>query len=95
MPRMEPDTAEELFVVFLAETPEPDAVLDSPSARMLAPGLYLVRSRQSQSQLYHQVKRRMQPQRLFVARLQGDPKFKGMEEGALKWVRANGSGREK
>jgi hypothetical protein len=33
------------------------------------------------------VKRAAQPEVLFVGRLDGNPKFKGMTEGALKWLR--------
>lgn len=78
---------DDLFVVYLDVTSDPDATLESPSTRKLAPGLYLVRSNETRSKLYHQIKCSLRPEALFVARLDGDPKFKGMEAGALKWLR--------
>ncbi|TCD15308.1 hypothetical protein [Oricola cellulosilytica] len=61
---------------------------EGPDIFCLAENLYLVRSAETLSSLYHAVKRRTQPGKLLVARLAGPPKFKGMAEGALKWVRA-------
>lgn len=59
-----------------------------PALVALAPGLFLAESAQTRSQLYHALKRRFRPGRLLVAALDGDPKFKGMQSGALKWLRA-------
>ena len=59
-----------------------------PAVRRLDDGLYLVRTGRSRSELYHDVKRRTRPRKLLVAPLAAAPKFKGMAEGALKWVRA-------
>jgi hypothetical protein len=56
----------------------------------LAPGLFLVRSARTRSQLYHALKRRFAPDRLLVAPLSAAPKFKGMAPGALAWLRARG-----
>lgn len=73
----------------VARHPDP-----SPDLVELAPGLYLTRSSRSRSQVYHALKRRFEPRRLLVAPLAGDPKFKGMQPGALAWLRARrGDGR--
>src|SRR5690606_8832283 len=50
----------------------------SPDLLELAPGLYLTESTRTRSQVYHAIKRRLQPRRLLVAPLADDPKFKGM-----------------
>lgn len=52
----------------------------------LEPGMYLVRTEQSRSQLYHAIKRRVSPGVLLVAPLSDLPKFKGMGAGATKAV---------
>ena len=69
--------------VDVATHPDP-----SPDLFELAPGLYLTESTRSRSQVYHAIKWRLQPARLLVAPLAGDPKFKGMRPGALSWLRA-------
>jgi len=79
---------ETLYLVWYDAPAGQAAVADSPATRKLAEGLYLVRSGHSRSELYHEVKRRTLPQRLLVAPLSGEPKFKGMAGGALKWLRA-------
>lgn len=80
---------ETLYVVWLApERADGDAVASGPSVRRLDDGLYLVRSDRTRSQLYHDVKRRTSPEKLLVAPLSDEPKFKGMAAGALKWLRA-------
>lgn len=74
-----------LYLVYL------DGDLDTigdPSLVPLAPGLYLAESTQPRSRLYHAIKRRHAPRRLLVAPLADDPKFKGMQPGALSWLRA-------
>lgn len=55
---------------------------------VLDAGLYLVRSRQTQSELYHAVKRRLNPARLLVAPLSDLPKFKGMRPGSTALARS-------
>jgi len=77
-----------LYVVRVVGGSRPDAVPHKTESAALSDGLFLVRTSATQSQLYHAVKRRAQPDALFVARLDGAPKFKGMADGALKWVRA-------
>jgi len=55
----------------------------------LAPGLILVDSALGLSPLYHRIKWALPPgSALFVAPLAAAPKFKGMERGALSWLRA-------
>jgi hypothetical protein len=76
-----------LYVVRVEGGSRTDAVPDKTESMTLSDGLFLVRTSATQSQLYHAVKRRTQPDALFVARLDGAPKFKGMADGALKWVR--------
>jgi len=49
--------------------------------------LFLVRSDQTQSQLYHSIKRKLDPKRLFVGVLADTPKFKGVPDDALRWLR--------
>lgn len=61
---------------------------DDPSVRRLGDGLFLVRSERTRSQLYHDVKRRTRPRKLLVAPLADAPKFMGLADGALKWLRA-------
>ena len=50
-------------------------------------GLYLVRTQQTRSELYHSVKRRLSPAKLLVAPLAALPKFKGMKPGATTHAR--------
>ena len=64
-----------------------EARLEGLDACRLGPGLYLIRAEQTQSELYHRIKRAVSPDSLLVGRLADDPKFKGMEAGALKWLR--------
>jgi hypothetical protein len=50
-------------------------------------GLYLIQTDQTWSQLYHAIKRRLDPERLMVAPLSDLPKFKGMNAGATTAAR--------
>jgi hypothetical protein len=55
----------------------------------LRDGLYLVETNETRSKAYHRIKRYLAPDAaLLMAPLADAPKFKGMEPGALKWVRA-------
>jgi len=81
------DGTPRLYLVYLDADAPPRA---APELAELAPGLYLVRSARSRSQVYHALKRRFAPRRLLVAPLDGDPKFKGMRPGALAWLCATG-----
>lgn len=85
---MQRDTPCELYVVLLEGSASLEEMELIPDCQRMAEGLYLIRSPHPQSRLYHGLKRRMKPEGLFVARVKGPPKFKGMEAGALKWLRA-------
>lgn len=81
---------EQLFLVWHDRRQDDDGEVagqGDPNVRRLADGLSLVRTDRTRSQLYHDVKRRTRPEKLLVAPLADDPKFMGMEEGALKWLR--------
>lgn len=84
------DPAPTLYLVYLdvtvADHPDP-----APDLVLLAPGLYLTESTRTRSQVYHGIKRRFAPKRLLVAPLADDPKFKGMQTGALAWLRRRGA----
>ena len=59
----------------------------------LRPGLILVDSELELSPLYHRIKWALAPGTpLLVAPLAALPKFRSMDRGALKWVRARTSG---
>jgi len=64
------------YVVRVEGGSRPDAIPDKTESIGLSEGLFLVHTTATQSQLYHAVKRRAQPDGLFVARLDGAPKFK-------------------
>lgn len=76
MPKNDDDMS--LYVVRVEGGSRPDAVHDKTESMTLSDGLFLVLTSATQSQLYHAVKRRAQPEAPFVARLDGSPKFKGM-----------------
>lgn len=75
-----------LYVPPAAEVPTP---LDlHGDGYRLHDGLYLIRSPLSQSKLYHRIKWQLAKDTpLAVATLDQPPKFKGMEVGALAWLR--------
>lgn len=82
--------AEERIPQFVAYLDEPEEALDPDEyhdAIELGDGVYLFRSDQTLSKLYHAIKHHARPKGLFVGKLDGEPKFKGMATGALKWVR--------
>ena len=63
-------------------------------AHVLASGLWLIRSDLTRSKLYHRIKWQLpEDAPLLLAPLddtrEGWPKFKGMEAGALKWLRTS------
>jgi hypothetical protein len=76
----------QLLVVHVGAEKPLDITGDQTTIR-LNECLFLVRSDQTQSQLYHSIKRKLDPSELFVGVLADDPKFKGMCNGALKWLR--------
>jgi hypothetical protein len=83
-----------LFLVWHEEAASIDPELLLALDRFeLRPGLMLVDSELELSPLYHRIKWALPAGTpLLVAPLDGTPKFKLMEEGALAWVRARTSG---
>jgi hypothetical protein len=85
---IDPDLPEaDMFVVYYRGGAALEAASISRMTRRLDTRLFLVSTPQTQSKLYHHVKRLAQPEALFVARVDALPKFMGMEEGTTKWVR--------
>jgi hypothetical protein len=80
-------TGTQLFMVWHG-APEATVTLGEDS-HPLQPNLFMVRSERTLSRLYHAIKYQLPPDTaLTVAPLAGAPKFKGMAEGALKWLRS-------
>ena len=75
----------QLFIVFV----EPGGEFANSLGKhiCLREGLYVVESAKTRSRLYHDIKKSLQPERLLVAPLAEEPKFKGMMAGALKALR--------
>ena len=75
-----------MFIVYYkgGETLEAENI--SQLARKLEDRLFLVSTPETQSKLYHHIKRLAQPDALFVGQLAALPKFKGMQVGTTKWV---------
>lgn len=78
-----------VYLVVLDGSAEAQRVADHfDEAKALWNGVVAVESEQTQSQVYHAVKRLLKrPDRLLVARLESQPKFKGAAEGSLTWMR--------
>ena len=77
-----------LYLLYCRETDAGAALNLHGDGYRLNDGLYLIRSDLDRSPLYHRIKRQLGPDApLLVAPLDGDPKFKGMNAGALKWLR--------
>lgn len=83
---------ESLYLLYLPREVEPPAPLDlHGDGCRLDDGLYLIRSALTQSKLYHRIKWQLPTDTpLAVATLDQPPKFKGMEAGALAWLRRQG-----
>lgn len=79
------DPGPETYLIFLE--PDPGQPLGAGRSIALGSGLYLCASPVTRSRLYHALKAAHHPVRLLVAPLAGDPKFKGMAQGALKALR--------
>lgn len=86
------DHRAEQYLVFL--DPDPALTANTEQCVALGSGLYICYSALTRSRLYHGLKAAHNPARLLVAPLAGDPKFKGMAEGALKIVRQHTRGAE-
>ncbi len=85
---MTDDSGERLYLIYVRGAERPVAPEEFPEMARLADDLFLLRSAQSRSKVYHSVKWASRPEALLVAPLADDPKFKGMEAGALKWLRS-------
>lgn len=72
-----------VYVVSATGGGDLDSVMAGLDSIVLTETLFLVRTDLRQSGLYHHVKRETDPTTLFVGRLEGNPKFKGMTSGAL------------
>lgn len=76
----------DIFIVYYTGGNLLEAANISHMARKLEERLFLVSTPETQSKLYHHVKRLAVPEALFVGRLAALPKFKGMQPGTTKWV---------
>jgi hypothetical protein len=76
----------DIFIVYYTGGKPLEATNISHMARKLEERLFLVSTPETQSKLYHHVKRLAAPEALFVGRLAALPKFKGMQPGTTKWV---------
>ena len=79
--------------LFLLVIPDADRVPDRldlvGDGRKLAPGIFCIASELSRSKLYHRIKWQLPDDTgLLLAPLADAPKFKGMEPGALAWLRS-------
>ena len=74
-----------LYLIYAPDVSVDARALDS--SIKLTQGLYLLRTEQTRSELYHAIKRRFDPERLLVAPLSDLPKFKGMIAGATRAAR--------
>ncbi len=71
-----------LYLVYMRDPlPSEDILADAVELDI---GLYLIRTDQTRSQLYHAIKRKLSPAILLVAPLSDLPKFKGMRDGATR-----------
>ncbi|MGB3626643.1 MAG: hypothetical protein WA989_12490 [Henriciella sp.] len=77
-----------LYLIYLRAPQTPLDPAEFDRLLTLEDGLYLIASPLSRSKVYHGVKHATRPEALLVAPLADDPKFMGMEEGALKALRA-------
>ncbi|GAB5349412.1 hypothetical protein [Alteriqipengyuania sp. 357] len=79
--------------LYIFSVPEPGRIPDQldlhGDGMCLAPGLYCIASELSRSKLYHRLKWQLpEDTALLVAPLAAVPKFKGMANGALAWLRS-------
>jgi hypothetical protein len=87
-PIRDKDARDSLFVVHLPGGDDHDDAMAAFDPITLSPGLHLVRSGETQSRLYHRIKRGTEAPSLFVGRLDGPPKFMGMAPGSLATLRS-------
>ncbi|WP_018148687.1 hypothetical protein [Henriciella marina] len=82
-----PDDAFTLYLIYIRDPQTPLDPDTFDGMRRLDDALFLIRTTASRSRVYHSVKWACQPAALLVAPLGDDPKFKGMDAGALNWLR--------
>lgn len=85
---MPDDAPSSLYLIYLRSPRHSLRVSEFAGMRQLDEGLYVLRSDQSRSKVYHAIKRAAQPEGLLVAPLADDPKFMGMAPGALASLRS-------
>ncbi len=79
--------------LFLLVIPDPETIPDSldliGEGRRFGPGIYCILSDLSRSKLYHRIKWQLADDAaLLLAPLDDAPKFKGMDDVALSWLRS-------
>lgn len=84
------DAEPTLYLIYLRDPQRTLEVSEFEGLRQLDDGLFLLRSSESRSRVYHAMKRASAPAGLLVAPLAGAPKFKGMADGAMRWLRNTG-----
>lgn len=87
----EKGNSEAIYIIYIAGKEHIRSLPDDFDSYFLSTNLFLVKSKSTQSRLYHDIKKTIGPVQLFVGKLKENPKFKGMAEGALKWVREGSS----
>ena len=80
-----------LYIVWVG-TEEPFEIDGAGPTFDLGPQLSLIESELTQSRLYHLVKWSLPPDTKLLVAAVGRPKFKGMEPGALSWLRSHTPG---
>ena len=81
-----------LYLLWIDPTAQGEAIVLNGDGHPLADGLWLVRSALDRSRLYHRIKWQLPEGTPLACAPLGDdpagwPKFKGMEPGALGWLR--------
>ncbi|ASK89098.1 hypothetical protein [Sphingorhabdus sp. SMR4y] len=79
-----------LYLLYCPQSPEAPLDLHGDGYK-IDDNLYVIRSELTRSQLYHRIKWQLENgSPLLLAPLSDAPKFKGMNPGALKWLREYG-----
>ncbi len=74
---------------FEADKADMTAFKEETVAKRLSDELFFIESDETRSRLYHRIKGYLPKDApLLVAPLDRAPKFKGLKDGALKWIRA-------
>lgn len=75
------------FYLLFAEGADEQALHANFDAVRMRADLYTVYTSMTRSELYHAVRDLTGPKGLLVAPLSAHPKFRGMDAGALKWLK--------